>query len=1063
MSGGRARQRRTTGADRLAGLSLLAAVVAGAGAAWGQVPFIGAGAKDQEVRAAMPERPRIDPYELSGRTFGGMRFPLAVTTGPIELAGQQVWTWVEKEAVGGAGRAAQRLYLKGEVRATVGPYTVTAKQACVWLERLPSGDPQKESDVWQVFAVLDQPEASERSGAITIVGGRLPVRGVIRAPAGVQLKADRMSQGKPEGEAFVGESERLLADRLRALLLPPAPGAQPEAGRGGEQRPDEDSLKAQRRLLEAIERRLGPADRSDPIFSPGGTVSFKAGHAAAVKDEGSDQDGKSVILSQGVSVQYAETRGDRPRTLQVSGESGVIFVEKSADTGGGAGGMDAASGLYNSTEVRGFYIEGDVVASDGEHTIRAPRVYYSVKENRAVLFDAVFWTYDERKKLPLYVRAATLEQLSTEQFRATDARLSNTPFFEPDLSIGASSVTITRKGEENNRGVLVDARNITLRAAGGVPFFYWPVLKGDPSAIPLKDLRVEDASGSGIAIRSRWNLYSLIGVEAPENVSADLRVDGFFRRGVGFGPEVKWGKTDGPVNGGIFGYILPGDRGTDVLPTGVRLDHEGDTRAFIYGEHRAELGGGWTLFAEGAYASDPTFVGAFFEPLARDHREFTNSFYVRRIEDDSMLFGEVRGRANNFIVNEFLLQTPGYSVEKYPDLGYLRLADDVIAAYPGLVTYSSSYRFTQMRMQFVDPTAKDLGFNTPFRSQSLFGILPGQSIADALRAQGLTSEPVGRFDTRHELSVQLGAGPLNITPFFVGRATAYDDTFESFSPKANEYYRLWGSAGVTVATELSKVDNAVESRLFDLHRIRHIIEPSVTVWSAATSVDRKDLPVFDDEVESLAEGSAIRFGLDQTWQTQRGGPGRWRSVDVFKLSVGVVMSSGDVDPKGPIGRWFDYQPELGNLGGNFATLEGSWQATEVLGFAGEEIYDFDLHQPARTAVGFTLQHDAEFSTFGGVRYINSQDQTYAIMGAQYDLTPKYSVSGSASYDTVRGEFQTVALEFRRQLPNVILGVSLTHNNITGVTSFGLVFQPVGVGGAVRAGGLGAGGGAGVGM
>src|SRR5205085_2576977 len=171
----------------------------------------------------------------------------------------------------------------------------------------------------------------------------------------------------------------------------------------------------------------------------------------------------------------------------------------------------------------------------------------------------------------------------------------------------------------------------------------------------------------------------------------------------------------------------------------------------------------------------------------------------------------------------YLLQSPGYSVAKYPELGYLRLADDLLDAAPGLLTYSSSYRFTQMRMQFVDPAVKEFGFEQPFRSQSAFGVQPGQSIADALRAQGLTSEPITRFDTRHELSMQLHAGPVSITPFLVGRFTAYDDNFETYSGKTDTS-RAWAAEGVTLSTEITRVDHSVESRLLDLHRIRHIIQ-----------------------------------------------------------------------------------------------------------------------------------------------------------------------------------------------------------------------------------------------
>jgi hypothetical protein len=92
----------------------------------------------------------------------------------------------------------------------------------------------------------------------------------------------------------------------------------------------------------------------------------------------------------------------------------------------------------------GPLIEGDVVASDGRYTLRGPRIYYDLQANRALVIDAVFWTYDEQRRLPLYVRADSIRQRSAGEFFAENARLSTTAFFEPDFTIGASTVTISR-------------------------------------------------------------------------------------------------------------------------------------------------------------------------------------------------------------------------------------------------------------------------------------------------------------------------------------------------------------------------------------------------------------------------------------------------------------------------------------------------------------------------------------------------------------------------------------------------------------------------------------------
>src|SRR5690606_21958824 len=153
--------------------------------------------------------------------------------------------------------------------------------------------------------------------------------------------------------------------------------------------------------------------------------------------------------------------------------------------------------------------------------------------------------------------------------------------------------------------------------------------------------------------------------------------------------------------------------------------------------------------------------------------------------------------------------------------------------------------------------------------------------------------------------------------------------------------RVFGALGLRLATGVQRVDNTVDSRLLDLHRMRHIVEPSVTFWTAHTNIDQRDLPVYDESVESLADGSAIRLGLDQTFQTQRGGPGRRRTVDWLSVDGEIVMTNDEAERESPIGRWIEGRPEESQLG-DFATLRSAWLASEAVAITGETVYDLDL-------------------------------------------------------------------------------------------------------------------------
>ncbi len=994
--------------------------------------------------AAQSALPARDPLDFTGRTFAGVRLPVEATAGAIDLRAARAWSWSESEQVPGAsmGATCRRVLLDGDVRVRLGIYSFDAVRATLWLEPLGAGGAN--GSLWQVYAYFDRVSAPAGDTSVAFSGDRLPVQGIIELPAqaGISMHVDRLAQERPN-DPLVAEGERALARRLGEIVAPDShphtPLASPDEQLArGERVPPMDGRARSGAIdlapVRESERELGPASTNEPIFAKSGTFSFSAGHVEVI----SGTDDNAIVLTGAVAVQYWDR--DKDRTLQLTSEKAVIFLDP--------GPLKDFSRL-DAESVRGIYLEGDVVANDGAFNLRSPRVYYSVRDNRATILDAVFWTYDERKGLPLYVRAKSISQESATEFRATSARLTNTAFFEPDLSIGASTVTISRGvGRRGDERLFVDARDVTIRA-GDVPIFYWPRLKGEADQPPLKDVRFENSNGSGPAIKTTWNTISLLGGRAERELQSDLLLDWYLERGFAAGANTRWyGENNA---GSLFVYGLPDDRGKDVTPTGTKKDRDGEFRGIILGEHRAQLDEHWMLFAEGSYISDPTFVDGFFSPLARTRREFTSSLYARRLEENTALTANVQGSFNQFIPNQYLLQSPGYGVEKTPEVVYQRFADSLLDEYPGLLTYSSEYRASSMRLRMDRVPAGDRGFLSPFQSQSAFGVLPGQSIADALKARGLSEREVQRVDTRHELDMPLSAGPVNITPFVAARGTAYSDDFHEFSPQNDDKGRLWAAGGVTASTELQRVYNDAHSRLFDVHRVRHIVRPSLSLWHAGANIAAEDLPVYDPEVESLQTGTVWRLALDQTFQTQRGGPGRWRSVDLLTWNTEVVIPSGDTDKTTPIGRYYDARPEYSALGDSFVHTDATWQATEILGVGTDAVFDFGKNQLARSSVGVTLQHAPDFNTYAELRSVGALDESFFNLGASYQITRKYTFATEASYNADKGEFQSINFEVRRRFPNVVLGVGISYNNITSQTSFGFVLQPLGIGnGSVRA-------------
>jgi hypothetical protein len=986
-----------------------------------------------------------------GRTLAGVAFSGAPQRGQVALSASRCDAWQEEDGRG----TTQRFLLKGDVRVALGVYTFSAAQAVVWVYSRPGvpGSPAGEA-TREVAVYFDRVTDSGSGAAVSQVGDRLLVTATVTGD--FVLRADALRRGRP-GDAIVGEAERRmarLAEGAPAQVPPVAPG--PPAMPGGPVGPDglpvepvapvpgmgqpfePDSPFDEAELQRARTEALGPAERTPPIFAQGGVLTVAVrdldrAEFTLVQGAGPGAE-NAAIATGGVVVVYTDTA--RRRALQLSAERAVVFLKP-------GGLLETRS--FGIDSVRGVYLEGAVVATDGNTTLRGPRVYYDVQANRAVVVDAVFHVFDERRGLSLYVRAETLRQTAQNQVVAESATLANSSFFEPHLSLGATSITVTQEragGEVGGGGpgrVLVDGRDLTLRS-GDLPFFYFPRYSGEVERFPLKEVRFENSSDSGFAVKTVFDLFGLLGFEPFRGVRANLLADVYSRRGLGLGVEGGYGLTD--TKGSFLAYILPSDEGRDTLTSGASRSFDGEVRGVLLAEHRWFADEAWAVFLEGAYVSDENFIDAFYETLAETRREFANAALARRIEGNTVFSLLGKGSLNDFTPNEFLLQSQGYTVDRLPDVAYQRIADDLLEGIaPGLVSYTSEFRFTAMQLNFTEKTPRELGLDTLARAQDGFGLDPGVVIGQSLRDAGLGESSVLRFDTRHEVSVPVRVGAFNVNPFVVGRLTAYDTGFEEFNGGGQDEYRVFVAAGVRAATSFSAVYGGVESRFFDLSRLRHVVEPSATLWISGTSVESDNLPVYDDAVEAIADGGAVRAALNQTFQTQRGGPGRWRSVDVLRLNTEVVFATDDAPRKTPLGRFFDYRPELSTLG-EFGTVDASWLATDAVAFTLNTIYDFDLSQPARTTTGVSVQHAPDFSTFIESHYLNARDATFVSAGADYRFTDKYTLGLVATYDVDVQDFQELSARVNREFPNLIISLKLRYNNITDEVSLGIVAQPL---------------------
>ncbi len=772
------------------------------------------------------------------------------------------------------------------------------------------------------------------------------------------------------------------------------------------------------------------ADQAPPL-DPAAVASRVSFNAGRIVYQGGDEESR-ILLMGDMQVMYVDPLTDRTLTLRA--DRGVVFVDPAVAEG-------QVGGQVLGNAVRGVYLEGQVIASDGQYTLRGPRMFYDFATNQAVVLNAVFYTWDVTEQVPIYVRAEHLRQHSQNAWSAEGARLTTSEFHEPHFSVGVDQLTISRQTDSAGRPVHRYRAEGTTLNVGSMPVFYWPTLAGQATdAPPIRRARVAVSDDRGPSIETEWDLFKLLGREAPQGVDAGLLFDVYTKRGVGTGLDLSY---DVPrAFGQMDGYFIY-DTGDDEPGGREDVQPPSEYRGMVDWQHRHYLAEDWEVSVELGYASDPTFIEEYFPAQAYADKPLETSLYAKKQVDDWAFSFLAKYHLNDFLSSMNQLQSPGYVTEKLPELAYYRIGTPL---WDGRLTWYSQNSASAMRLRLPEVHPGELGFKLA-DSLMVFGIAPGTEIDATLAAAGYDEDTRYRFDTRQELQAPLKIGAMDVTPFVVGRFTAYDDDFAEFNAgRDRDNLRLWAMAGVRLHTAFHRTYGDVDNRLLDIHRLRHIVEPSVTLSHAWTDLQQEDLPVYDYDVESLTSGSTIRLGLRNTLQTQRGGPGRWRSVDFLRIDTDFIINSDDTQRESVIPRYIDHRPELSMAGDHFWS-EVAWQVTETLSLVNNVNYAFESSRVEQWNLGIALQHTPRLNSFIESRQIRSVDSHVLRYGLEYLLTRKYHIAITHAFDLDQSQSRNVSLLITRRLPRWLLMVSLDFDTVAGEQTVGIALAPEGFGGS----------------
>jgi hypothetical protein len=713
----------------------------------------------------------------------------------------------------------------------------------------------------------------------------------------------------------------------------------------------------------------------------------------------------------------------------------------------------------------GVYLEGDVTLDQGNNVrVRAERVYYDFTSQRAIMLDATLSTVEEKREVPVYLRATEIRQMARGEWAAKNVKFSTSEFYTPHYHIGASEAylrDITPQLEAPNAGeepggigaAFGGGRSFeastyqfklkdTTLDVGGVPIFYWPFLAGDTAKneIPLRTVRVSNSRTYGLSLLTDWDIFGLAGQTAPEGVRADLSLDYFGKRGPAGGVQADW-KTDD--DHGVLRTYAIYDQGTDRLGRDrddIVPPQEARGRATL--RDQRDLGNGLTLQLEGAYLSDPNFLEQFFQREFDADKQEETSIYLKKQDDTSAL--TLLGKFNlmDFTSSADLIDDQ-FMTEKMPEVKYWRIGDSFL----DLFTYYSETSGSNLHSDISDYTPRSLGLLPSFLGPPANVVPLDTTYRDYYRSRGWNSGNALRGDTRHELDMPLQFGDAKVTPYITGRATFWDSDFPDNGGTTG---RLWGGAGIRSSMQFWRVYDDARSTFFDVNRIRHVIEPQFNLFVGGSTVDRADLQPFDRDVEGISGGSGMQLAFNQKWQTKRGAEGHQHDVDWITLNVSWSQfwnkdQTNDLlyYTQTPVrGFYFASRPEL-SLVQNAINVDGSWRFGERARLLGEANYSLDTHHVEQSAVGIAIDQTKSLSYFVGNRYIRALHTNEWTFALDYQLTQKYQFIAAESYDFLSGNNILTSVTIVRKLPRFHTALTITYDANNADTSVVFTAWPEG--------------------
>ncbi len=905
--------------------------------------------------------------------------------------------------------------LEGPVSIKADTAQMSADNAVAWLTAVPNSIlGEQQVDIALIGNANLVQDGITRSGDQLFV--TLNVRGAIRLTA-----ADRVTQDQSATPLYQAATLLRPADHF-------APGMAP----------------ANNNLLQQpLDTSTQPTTLPAPPKLPIAPVAFRARHFESIQTA----DNKvAFVLSGGVVLYQSRLKGD---FLECEADRVVLFTPRSSLRGM----TDTAKAQEAQEAVESAYLEGDVRLTytpappqnpfqkpKGEQRLTGDRVYYDFNTDRAVLTNAVVHTVDPNINLPMVVRAQLLQQMSLGEYQVHKTELTTSQFATPSYSIKADNAYV-RMVDTGDPRYGVDTHYVAHGAtldAYDIPYLYFPTLTGDITqrGTALRSIYVDSNGRFGTGIRSTWGFFETFGILPPDDLDLQYHADAS-TRGVGTGLDGTYqggfidetSKQPVDFQGKFTSYLFDDQKRVDRLGADRDVVKPSDQlRGNFLWEHQHFLPDDWQAQIRLGYVSDPSYLEEWDPEEFNTGQPYDASIYLKHQRDTEAFTFLTEVPTRSFITNADELQEQT-QVEKYPQIGYQRIgdsfADDTFTFYSENSLSAESFKPSSIPIS-------DLGF--------VRGLTPGlPSYAET----GQSEKTNFRGDSRQEIDWPVALGSFKFLPFVFGRYTGY-----TLSPQDKDQNRVFAGTGVRINTAFWRVDDSAHSELLDINRIRHIIEPEVTLFTSGSTVPRQNIYDYDEGIDKLNDVSGAQLALHQTWQTKRGGAGQFRNVDflTFNIEANLFTHQPDkalLNPTGFRGLFFPSEPEL-SIPRNSINADSLWRVSDSTDILADEQYNVDKNELATASVGAAIQRDTRLAYFLGLRYIGIVNSTVASIGADYQLSLRYNISVTENVDVASQKSESSSFTITRHFDRFFASFTLYYDQIAQQSGFRFGFIPEGV-------------------